>query len=150
MYCKSRNFKFPTCRRRGVEARFVGGAVSSNGGVLLLGQIDCKLGLCKAVARRLDDARQKGKIRHPLLDLLHQRVFSIAPGYEDLNDHQSLRDDPGLQIARSGAQAIPIRLKLFQTGSMITRNTRRVWFHRSSGCTDQELFYQVAARLKPR
>ena len=112
----SKTIQFATCKRRSVEARFDGGAVSSNGGVLLLRQIDRKLGLCKTVANRLDDPRQQGKIHHRLVDLVRQRVFGIALGYEDLNDHQDLRDDPGLQTAlgRDRVLASPASLCRFE------------------------------------
>ena len=82
-----------------MEAGFDGGFVTSNGGALLLRQADRRLGLTTAAARRLGDPRQRGKRRHSVADLLRQRVFGIALGYEDLNDHAELRDDPGLQTA---------------------------------------------------
>ena len=73
--------------------------MTSNGGALLLGQADRRLGLTAAVARRLGDRRQRGKLRHSVADMLRQRVFGIALGYEDLNDHADLRHDPALQTA---------------------------------------------------
>ena len=97
--CTSETIWFPPSRKRQVAARFDGGAVSSNGGVLLLGQADRLLGLTESVARRLPEWRQRGKLRHRLVDVLRQRVFGIALGYEDLNDHTDLRDDLALQTA---------------------------------------------------
>ena len=97
--CTSETIWFPPSRKRQVAARFDGGAVSSNGGVLLLGQADRLLGLTESVARRLPEWRQRGKLRHRLVDMLRQRVFGIALGYEDLNDHTDLRDDLALQTA---------------------------------------------------
>ena len=73
--------------------------MTSNGGALLLRQADRRLGLTAAVARRLGDPRQRGKLRHSVVDMVRQRVFGIALGYEDLNDHADLRHDPGLQTA---------------------------------------------------
>jgi hypothetical protein len=90
---------FPACRRRRVEADFGGGDISSNGGVGLLDLAERRVGLLSSLARRLDDGRQAGKIRHELLPLLRQRVFSVALGYEDANDHDALRDDLALQTA---------------------------------------------------
>ena len=114
--CTSGRLSFPACRGRRVEAGFDGGAVTSNGGALLLGQADRRLGLTAAVARRLGDARQRGKLRHGVADLLRQRVFGIALGYEDLNDHAALRHDLALQTAsgrdRAAGQrgdAVPFR-----------------------------------------
>ncbi len=97
--CSSEGIVFPACRKRRVEARFDGGEVTSNGGVLLLRQADRLLGLTAAVARGLSDHRQRGKVRHRLVDMLRQRVFGIALGYEDLNDHDALRHDLALQTA---------------------------------------------------
>ncbi len=97
--CSSERIKFPACRKRRVEADFAGGDVTSNGGALLLRQADRLLGLSAAVARGLPEARQRGKVRHRLVDLLRQRVYGIALGYEDLNDHDALRHDLAVQTA---------------------------------------------------
>ncbi len=104
--CSSDQPSFPPCRGRRVEAGFDGGAVTSNGGALLLRAADRRLGLTAAVARRLGDPRQRGKRRHGVVDLLRQRVFGIALGYEDLNDHADLRHDLGLQTATGRDRAL--------------------------------------------
>ncbi len=98
-HCSFDRIAFPACRKRRVEAGFDGGDVSSNGGVLLLRQADRALGLTAAVARALPDGRQRGKVQHRVLDMLRQRVFGIALGYEDVNDHAALRRDLALQTA---------------------------------------------------
>ena len=90
---------FPACRKRLVEADFGGGEVTSNGGLLLLRQVDRRLGLTAAVAGKLDDARQRGKVRHRPVDMVRQRSYGIALGYEDLNDHDQLRHDLAMQTA---------------------------------------------------
>ena len=90
---------FPACCKRRVEAAFDGGDVSSNGGVLLLRQADRLIGLTARVARGLSDSRQRGKVHHRHVDMLRQRVFGIALGYEDLNDHDGLRHDLAVQTA---------------------------------------------------
>ncbi len=95
----SETLSFPACRKRRVEARFDGGDVTSNGGVLLLRQADRVLDLTARVARGLTDGRQRGKVRHRLVDMVRQRVFGIALGYEDLNDHDGLRHDLAVQTA---------------------------------------------------
>lgn len=104
--CTSQMISFPPCRKRRVEAEFDGGDVTSNAGVLLLRQADRRLGLTTAVARRLPDERQQGKVQHRLVDMLRQRVFGIALGYEDLNDHTALRHDLALQTAAERAGAL--------------------------------------------
>jgi hypothetical protein len=82
-----------------VEARFDGGAVSSDAGVLLLRQADRKLGLLAEVAKRLKDPRDPGRVTHSQASMLRQRVYGIALGHEDLNDHETLRNDLALQTA---------------------------------------------------
>jgi hypothetical protein len=90
---------FPACRGRKVEAECSGGAVTSDGGALLPRQVDRRLGLTEAAARAVPDDRDPAKVVHSQLSLLRQRVYAIALGHEDLNDHASLRLDPALQTA---------------------------------------------------
>jgi len=97
--CNLPNFTFPTVCRRRVEAAFDGGDVSSDGGALLLRQADRLLDLSRRASSLLPEVRQKGKILHPRLEMIRQRVYGIALGYEDLNDHDDLRLDPLFQTA---------------------------------------------------
>ena len=97
--CTLSKLEFPRCRGRRVEWDFGGGDISSNGGVALVAAADRRLGLLSGLARRLDDARQPGKVTHGLLPLLRQRVYGLALGWEDVNDHGGLRDDLALQTA---------------------------------------------------
>jgi hypothetical protein len=92
-------FQFPSFDRRKIEASFTGGDVSSDGGVLLLRQADRRLGLVAALDRALPDPRNPHFIVHRQVDLLRQRVYGLALGYEDLNDHATLRRDPAWQTA---------------------------------------------------
>ena len=59
--------------------------------------MDRRLGLTARVARALGDRRQRGKVRHEVVTMVRQRVHALALGYEDLNDHDALRDDPVVQ-----------------------------------------------------
>jgi hypothetical protein len=93
------NVPFSNFKRREIDARFDGGDVSSDGGFLLLREVDLKLGLLKAVARTLPDPRNPALVQHTSEHLLRQRVFGICQGYEDLNDHDVVRDDMALQTA---------------------------------------------------
>jgi hypothetical protein len=86
-------FEFPGLGRRKIEANFAGGEVSSDGGVMLLRQVDRWLGLTKRLDRILPDRRNPIMIHHAQESLLRQRIYGIALGYEDLNDHDSLRHD---------------------------------------------------------
>ncbi|MEE8507397.1 MAG: IS1380 family transposase [Kiloniellales bacterium] len=97
--CTFSKIEFPRCCGRRVEADFAGGDITSNGGVVLLAAADRRLGLLSGLARRLDDGRQAGKVEHRLLPLLRQRAYAVALGYEDVNDHDGLRDDLALQTA---------------------------------------------------
>jgi len=97
--CNPTTVQFPSCKRRKVEAHFGGGAVSSDGGVLLLRQADRRLDLTARVAAALEDERRQASCQHAGRSLLQQRVYGLALGYEDLNDHQTLRQDPALQTA---------------------------------------------------
>ena len=97
--CTQQSFAFPACKRRSVEANFQGGAITSDGGVLLLRQVDRRLGLSAAVAQALVDPRRQASCQHDGLSLLRQRLYALALGYEDLNDHQSLRTDVAIQTA---------------------------------------------------
>ena len=97
--CTQKSFQFPVCNRRRVEANFKGGDITSHGGVLLLQQVDRRLGLSEAVARTLDDPRRQASCEHDGLSLLRQRVYALALGYEDLNDHATLRLDLAIQTA---------------------------------------------------
>ena len=117
--CTSSSLEFPACRKRRVAADFSGGDITSNGGVLLLRQADRLSGLTASVARRLIDARQRGKVEHRFVAMLRQRVFGLALGYEDVNDHAALRHDLALQTAaeRDCALASPSTLSRFENAA---------------------------------
>ena len=87
--------------------------------MLLLRQADRLLGLTASVAGRLADARQRGKVEHGFTAMLRQRVFALALGYEDVNDHAALRFDLALQTAagRDRALASPSTLSRFENAA---------------------------------
>ena len=85
--------------RRVVEGRFDGGSMTSEGGVMLLGATDRKIGLIDAAARCIADPRSPLLITHAVRDMLRQRVYGLALGWEDLNDHGALRLDVAMQTA---------------------------------------------------
>jgi hypothetical protein len=97
--CKRKSLYFPPHKSKKVELNFTGGDVTSDGGVVLLREIDRKLGLTKQVAALIPDSRDQRYIDHSVEEMLAQRVYGIALGYEDLNDHTTLRKDPGFQTA---------------------------------------------------
>lgn len=85
--------------RREVQAAFDGGDIVSDGGVMLLRQVDRRMGLISAAARRFVDERREAGVRHTIRDMLAQRIFALACGHEDVTDHNALRSDLVLQTA---------------------------------------------------
>ena len=86
-------------RRQAVEVDFEGGTLTSDGGLLLLREIDRKLDLIRRIDDAIPDPRDPLHISHPQAEILTSRIFGIAAGYEDGNDHDSLRHDPAFQVA---------------------------------------------------
>jgi len=91
--CTQLSFELPGLCGRKMEGNFQGGNLSSDGGLVLLRQVDRFMGLTKDLAKRLPDQRDPDKIDHSLQSLLRQRIYGLALGYEDLNDQDSLRKD---------------------------------------------------------
>jgi len=92
--CNPEQYEFSAIERRRVMAGFDGGQVTSDGGALLLKQVDEALRLSERVAGCFIDGRKAWLIEHTVKTLVGQRLFAIALGYEDLNDHDELRKDP--------------------------------------------------------
>jgi hypothetical protein len=99
--CNSREFDFQGLGNRAVTARFNGGAITSDAGGLLLREVEAKTGILRRFAACFTDHRDPERVEHSVGELIAQRVFGLALGYEDLNDHDTLRHDP-LLAARSG------------------------------------------------
>ena len=97
--CIQESFVFPGCKGRRIEASFEGGDITSDGGVLLLRQVDRVLKLSESINKALDDPRRRASCQHDGLTLVRQRLYAWALGYEDLNDHHTLRGDLALQTA---------------------------------------------------
>lgn len=104
--CTTEEMKFGRIGRRLVEANFAGGALSSDGGLMLLREVDRRVGLSSAVAKALHDPRDPEQITHALRDLVAQRLYGLCCGYEDLNDHTALRGDPLMQTAVGTGEAL--------------------------------------------
>ncbi len=104
--CTAERMEFGRVGRRVIEADFTGGAIGSDGGVLLLRQVDDKIGLSRAVAEALQDRRDPNRITHSLETLVAQRLYGLCCGYEDLNDHDRLRHDLLFQTAVGKAEAL--------------------------------------------
>jgi len=96
--CSADLFGFTPVANRRVEASFDGGRMSSDAGGLLLGATDRAIGLIERFAGCFVDRRDPALIEHEVRTLVGQRVFGIALGYEDLNDHDVLRFDPVMAV----------------------------------------------------
>jgi hypothetical protein len=92
--CTDKPLQFQAVARRAVQARFDGGALTSDGGAVLLREVDRVTGLLAQFTACFRDARDPARITHPVGALVRQRVYALALGYEDLNDHDQLRHDP--------------------------------------------------------
>ncbi len=97
--CTTTPLPFASLGRREIHADFSAGQITSDADALLLREADQKLGLIDALNDAIPDPRNPGLITHPQRGLLAQRIFALAAGCEDLNDHQHLRDDPLWQLA---------------------------------------------------
>jgi hypothetical protein len=104
--CNTELFHFPSFDRRQIEASFSGGEVTSDGGVMVLREVDRRLGLVRALDAGIADPRAPDLISHRQLDLLRQRIYGLALGYEDLNDHDTLRQDLAWQSAIERGQEL--------------------------------------------
>ena len=96
--CNGLPLTFSRLGRRDIQANFDGGAITSDAGALLLREVDRRIGLIDAITGCIADSRDPAKITHDLRTLLAQRIFAIALGYEDGNDHDDLRHDTMLQL----------------------------------------------------
>src|ERR1700704_6525756 len=106
MLVTNQSLPFDDLGSRQVQADFSGGHLSSDGGVLLLRQVDQGLALSRALAQCFDDTRQQVFVDHSVEELLGQRLHALALGYADLNDHDTLRLDPLLAVAAGKADPL--------------------------------------------
>lgn len=113
--CKNQPLLFQDLGSRKVVTDFSGGTLSSDGGVLLLRQIDQGLGLSQALANCFEDRRDLRYADHTVQELVAQRLHGLALGYEDLNDHDRLRLDPLLAVACNKADPLGLD-RLHQKG----------------------------------
>jgi hypothetical protein len=92
--CNPRQLEFQGVDRRTVVAAFDGGTLTSDGGLLLLSEVERRRGILRQFAACFQDQRNPDYMEHRLEELIRQRVFGLALAYEDLNDHDELRTDP--------------------------------------------------------
>jgi len=97
--CNQQSFEFHSLNQRKVIARFDGGNITSDAGILLLREVEKRTGLIASLAECFRDYRDQRWVEHTVEELLGQRLFGFCLGYEDLNDHDQLRRDPMLAVA---------------------------------------------------
>ena len=96
--CIQKSFTFHPLRNREIRAQFDGGAIATEGGGLLLREVEKRVGIVRQFAACFRDYRNADLIEHTVEELVAQRVYGLALGYEDLNDHEELRKDPLLAV----------------------------------------------------
>ena len=92
------SFEFHRLQQRDVIARFDGGDITTDAGGLLLREVDNRLDLTARLTACFADHRRPDKIEHTVQHLVAQRIYGLALGYEDLNDHDELRADPMMAV----------------------------------------------------
>jgi hypothetical protein len=102
--CIQETFTFPSLGTRAVVARFDGGAVVSDGGAVLLGEVERQTNILHRFAACFTDQRDPLRIEHTVEPLIRQRIYALALGYEDLSDHDQLRRDPLLATLSGKAE----------------------------------------------
>ncbi len=97
--CTDERVTFSRVGRRVVEAAFDGGDIVSDGGVMLLREMDRRLGLTRAAAQVFNDSRRSASVKHGMREMLAQRIYALCCGWQDVTDHNTLRRDAVLQTA---------------------------------------------------
>jgi len=103
--CIQSSFELAGAWSRSVGARFDGGKITSDAGGLLLREVDRRTGLLNRLSVCFQDGRAQSRVRHSVREMLSQRVYGLALGYEDLNDHEQLREDPLVMLLAGSADA---------------------------------------------
>lgn len=106
--CSQSGFEFEAHLSRQVVASFDGGAMTSDAGALLLRSTDRRIGLLSRLASCFTDFRKQERVEHSVAEMVAQRVYALALGYSDLNDHDQLREDPlmGLLAGKREPEAL--------------------------------------------
>jgi hypothetical protein len=104
--CTDGTVKFGRVGRQVIEAAFDGGDIVSDGGSMLVRQVDDRIGLTRMAAAAFDDKRRQASVKHDIRSLLTQRVYGLCCGWEDVTDHNALRHDLAMQTAVGRAEEL--------------------------------------------
>ena len=129
--CSQEAFAFAPHFSRRVEAGFTAGQVSSDGGSLLLREVERRINLLGRLPGCFSDGRRPLLVKHKLVEMLSQRIYGLALGYEDLNDHEQLRNDPLLGVL-SGKRELAERLAGKSTLNRLELTGRSLRYHKIS------------------
>ena len=135
--CNQSSFGFEASGRREIVVRFDGGTISSDGGAFLLRQTDKRLNLLSRLSECFLDGRNQNLVEHTIQEMLSQRVYGLALGYEDINDHEQLRKDPVFSIL-AGREALeePLAgkstLNRMELGTGIADRYKKITYWRDS------------------
>ena len=99
LICQSKLFDLQPIENKRIEVGFTASGISSDGGLLLVKDIEGQTGIIKALISCIEDTRHQSYIEHTLEEIAAQRVYQIVAGYEDANDCNTLRDDPVLKMS---------------------------------------------------
>ena len=139
-------FDLPAVHRKKLTVDFDGGNQSSDGGLLLLRQVERKIGVCQRLAEVMPDSRDQSRVRHEMFELVATRAFAISCGYKDGNDLNRLRHDPLLKIAVGRCPESGSPLASQSTISRLENAPRKVEAARLAGA----LVDQFCAGVTPR
>jgi hypothetical protein len=147
--CTSQRFEIQAPAGRTLVADFSGGQITSDGGVMLLGQVDRRRRVVERLARCFDDHRDPSRVEHSVEDLLRQRLYGLALGYEDLNDHEQLRSD--VLLAATVGKADPTgqqRSRLQDRGRALAGKStlHRLEWGAVAQKADEERYQRIAVR----
>jgi len=92
--CNPTQLEFHALGKREVVGKFDGGSITSDAGGLLLRETEKRVGIISGFAKCFEDLRNPEMVEHTVAELVGQRIYGLALGYEDLNDHDDLRRDP--------------------------------------------------------
>ena len=130
--CIQSSFGFEAFGTREVVSKFDGGTISSDGGALLLRQTDQRLNLLPRLAKCFLDGRNQKLVEHSIQQMVSQRIYGLALGYEDINDHEQLRNDPVFGILSGGEDLEPLAgkstLNRLELGTGINSRYKKITF----------------------